>query len=435
MRVGLAVVVAVLLPGCVRVNPSFRDGQGTGEGSGDGTSMGTGGTAPTDSAPTLPTASASGATSSPPPTTTMSSGPDIGASGPSSDSEVTPEDWWDTDYAHRRLLVFHQREAALFDFVTYVPLSFDPSRLESVVESQLAFVGADTNTRINAEVVLLDPEAGELAAWVQLPEWKSGEPTEVFLYFGFTAPEARSASPWSRHIAVWHMDEFSGGGLTPDATGSAHATQVDGPGAAITVGPGIAGGALEFDGVSQRLEASLPGGLKDDAFLVSAWVNPNSYQADGSPIIARGDRSGGSWEDAEWVLGFTPDRAEGRVHDDMQNGTPTPNVGVALRPAGDWHHYALLYTGSNIQFYIDGAGFGGSTNPGMNHVLTDISIGGYTDPLAPGWESRLLDGRIDELRWRRGAGDDAANDVWVETLYESQLTPEATFTPADVEDL
>jgi len=435
---GVAVAVAVLVPGCARVNPAFEDGRDAAEGSGAGTSMGTTGTAPTESASTLPTGSASGVTGSGTlPTTTMPPASDVGVSGPSSDTGVMPSDWWDTEYAHRMPLVFHQREEPLLDFVTYVPLSFSPSRLEGVSMSQLAFVDVATDMRIPAEIAVFDPAAGEVAAWVQLPVWRADGPTEVFLYFGFTAPEVPSASPWSRHVAVWHMDEVTDAGSTPDAAGSADASQVGAVVASVGEVPGVVGGALEFDGEEHRLEAVLSSSPSEDSFLVSGWLNAASYPQLGFPLIARGDSVGPSWLDAEWAMGCSSDeRAEGRLHDDQSNDSPQSSIGVSVPSANEWHHYAFLYAGSTVRFYVDGAGaVSGGVEPDAEHVIDTVSIGGYSSIVTEGWEERLLEGRIDELRWRRGADEDAPNDVWVETLYESQLTPETTFTPAPVEDL
>ncbi|MGH1342646.1 MAG: LamG-like jellyroll fold domain-containing protein [Nannocystales bacterium] len=421
-----------LVPSCVGLNPAFEDQAE--DGSGGETSKGTGGGGPTGGASTVASGSASGATGASTLSTGTGSVSDLG-DGTATGSEVMPANWWDPDYRHRVELVFEPRDEALSGFVTYVPLNLSPSRLEGVTRSKLAFVDPNSNTRIPAEVPVLVPSAGELAAWVQLPVWRSDEPTSVFLYFGYSAPDTPSESPWSGHVAVWHMDELSGGGLTPDAAGSADAEQVDAGGSPLSLEPGIVGDALQFDGETNRLGATISDGLVDDTFLVSAWVLTTSYAEAGSPIIARGDRSGPSWSDHEWVMGFTPDRAEVRVHDDLLNDTEPRNAGV-VHPELGWHHYAFLYTGSSIRLYVDGVSpVAAGVTAGMDHVLSEVSIGGYPDAPAPEWEAGRLEGRIDELRWRRGADVDGPHNTWVDTLYESQLEPETTFAVGPVEDL
>lgn len=437
MRVGLAVAVALLAPGCVRLNPAYGDGAEAEEGSGAGTSMSTGGTAPADTGSTLVTASASGVTgTSMLPTTASGPGPDVAASGPSSESEGVPLDWWDAEYRHRVELTFLARAQPLSGFVTYVPLTLSSALLEGVTPAQLAFFDVDSGTRIPAEVSRIDAEAGEVRAWVQLPTWKSGETTSVFLYFGSSAPEVPSASPWGGHVAVWHMDGISKDGLTFDAGGTADAMQVEPIPVPIGQVEGVVGGALEFDGETQRLGAVLSPPPDDDSFLVSAWVNVASFPTEGFPVIARGDSVGLDWVQSEWAMGSDGPRAEGHVHDAGSNGVMPPNVGVVVPPTGGWHHYAFLYTGSSIRFYLDGVGSASAAiNTELDHALDTVSIGGYSSPITDGWENRLLNGRIDELRWRRGAIDDDPNNVWVQTLIASQQDPASTFFPVDVESL
>lgn len=429
---GLAVAV-VLVPGCLRLNAAYEDAGGEDAGSGGGTSMTGASTGSGVTGSTLPTASGSGVTgvSTPPTTTTTSLDPDVGTT--ESDSEVSPGDWWNVAYAHRVPLVFHALDQPLEGFVAHVPLELSPSLLQGVSRSQFAFVDVDSDARIPAEIVEVDPVGGEVLAWVRLPVWKGDGPTVLHLYFGDEAPEEPSANPWSDHVGVWHMDTIRAG-VTPDAVGSADAEQVPGPGEPPTIVPGLVGGSVLLDGEEHRLEARISGDPADDTFLVSAWVNVASYASDTSPIIARGDLPGSSWESTEWAMTLHPERAEIRLHDDVSTVNPTPNAGVSVLGLRSWHHYAFVYTGTSIRLYTDGnfrlVSPAGSE---LDHVFEVLSIGGYADPMAPGWETRLIDGQIDELRWRRGAVESGRNDVWVRTLFENQADPQGTFTAAPVE--
>lgn len=418
--------MALVSVGCVADNPAFGDG-GTTRGAGGDASSATSeanpsGTSQADGSQGGSTAQAVTSANDSGDTTTAWS-----SSATQSDTE-RPGDWLLEDYRFRLVIKFIGRDAPLEGFVTPVELEFGQDTLDQVDPAQMQFVDVLTGSPLAVEFLLFQREKGTVRVWLRLPLWAADELTLVHAYFDPDAEPVEHASPWEDYAAVWHMDEVTGN-VTPDAAHGRDAALVPTlTGNPLSTGAGVVGPAVEFNGIDHRLGAELDGGLDDSTFLVSAWTRANAAPGEGTPILSRGQRWGDARSDTEWMMGFGPGVLRGRVHDSSslastQTTAPAP---------GEWVHHAFLVTDTSLQLFRNGnAPSTGQLEGGFEHVLEELSIGGYASE-APGWEGRVFDGNIDEVWWRVGGDVDAA---WVSNLYLTQLEPETTFEYGGVEAL
>ncbi len=420
--------MALACAGCVAANPAFGD-SGTSGASGGATA--TIATTRAETSTETQSSDGRGGTSS---STMSSADTGVGSTAEHSTSitigDTEPAgDWWDEGYGFRLRIKFNARDAPLEGFVTPVTLEFGESTLVDVAPEQLQFVDVLTGEPLAVELVLFQAEKGTVVAWLRLPVWAAEEPTLVDAYFDSDVDLVPHVSPWHDYAAVWHMDVLAGN-ATPDAAQGNDAAMLVNPAATpMNTGAGVVGLALEFDGANHRLGATLDAPPDVPTFLVTAWSRPDAVPAEGTPILARGQRWGDAASDTEWMMGFGPGVLRGRVHDVFP---PVVTLQVSSPPLGDWIHHAFLVSETSVRLYRNGqpsamTGLDG----GFEHVLEQVSIGGYASD-ASGWEGRVFGGHIDEVWWR--VGDDV-DDLWVSTLYQSQLQPETTYDYGGVEAL
>lgn len=423
--------MGLAMTGCAALNPAFGDDQESDDGTG-----GVGESAAVEetssAATTGATATGSSATTDASSTVATTYDPGTSSSGEADETQGPDRDWWDEDYAYRIRLEFVPRPGDLLDFVALTPITAG-NAFEGLARDQLAFVDPVTQTRVGAEIANFEPTRGLLNAWVQVPHWHSDEPTELYLYFGPDAPASPHPNPWFDYMAVWHFDEYSMSS-SPDSAGNANAVPVGAAVATPAIVPGRIGNGLEFDGVADRYRAVLPFQPPDDRFLVSGWLYADEYADAGSLLLARGGNVGTLPSDTEWLLRIYPKVINGRAHDDADGMNPTPSVQVSSLSSGQWHHYALRFDGESVVLYTNGNRrvSGPAELADFDHTALDVSLGGYALQDDDAWTSRLVDGVMDEVRWRIG-GD--VSDEWIERLFANQDNPEADLSVGPIETL
>lgn len=88
--------------------------------------------------------------------------------------------------------------------------------------------------------------------------------------------------------------------------------------------------------------------------------------------------------------------------------------------------FVVLYTNGNRRIS------GEAEFTDFDHTALFVSLGGYALQDDDAWASRLVDGVMDEVRWRIG-GD--VSDAWVERLFANQDDPESDVSVGPVETL
>lgn len=425
-----SVAFATVLSACSAPNPAYDGGaDGTRSGT-DGATGGTGllgvtgddggrGSAGTTGDDDSGVTSADGATTH----DVFTSGPPADSMGGEGETTASGSDWWNDAYPNRIRIDFLPRAEVLDDFGAFVDLDLGNNVFQDVEEQSFAFVSIDTGQPLASEIAQVTSSGGRLRAWVQLPHWKNDAVTSVDLYFGVDAPMVAPMSPWQDpYIGVWHMDRTAAG-LTPNAAGGPPAVLVD-PSGEIADVAGHVFRALEFDGIQDRLSVEFPI-APPKIFTVYGWANFTEIADLGAPLFARGGNVGSEPADTEWLLRFYPDSVEARLHAAPELAAEAVLLDGSTPMTGQWHHYVIRASETEFAVFVDGDLVDEESLSGIDdHVLDVLSIGGYATEDAKGWESRLVQGRVDEIVWRAGV----VSDAWIGTLYDNQDEPEQTYT-------
>ncbi len=194
-------------------------------------------------------------------------------------------------------------------------------------------------------------------------------------------------SAQSNLTANWNFNEGTGT-IASDSSGNANNGMING----ATWTTGKFGSALQFDGVNSYVNVPDSNSLDASTFTFESWIKNNIddsnilynrvaskkinwYDADGWTIEINGINSGGAGEIT--VLG------SGRSYNSVQ-----------VLPAWDqnWHHLAIVFSGSTAFVYFDGV-YKGVSN--INNIVSNnvsISIGRL------GAGSNFFNGIIDEAK-------------------------------------
>ncbi len=184
---------------------------------------------------------------------------------------------------------------------------------------------------------------------------------------------------------------YRGEGNAIDSAGGHDGSLVNGAG----FGAGVVGQAFACNGVNQFVTApDSPAWFFGDApFTISIWANFSAVRQ-GSltslPNVFVGQDDGGGTFD-KWVF-----CCDGQGHLCFHINGPdsvflTPPSTIA-QSIGDWHHYAVVRSGSSYSFYFDGAPLGATG--------TALTIPDSIAPLTIGQAEGLgyFDGRLDDLQ-------------------------------------
>ena len=334
-------------------------------------------------------------------------------------------------YSHRRRLVVASSAVSgesHAGFPLWVSLVGDWLRsaahggdVESVDGFDIRFELED-GSKLAHEIAHYDPVAGELGAWVRVPELLGDGSNVINLYYGksgLTTSEADRATVWQDYLAVWHLPG------TSDATAAGRdLTQI---GTVNVEEGGLGEGAALFAG-----DASLR--IDDTSWLaghsaLSVQLRSRADAVDHDHGMLHGGLFGND-ADADFVLryddvGFGGGAPTNVVHAKLKTGAG--NAGVASAAdiqSTDWQNIALAWqSGESAALYVDGA----VSQPSFDNAPSEPTTTAFSGPLyigagpydgsSGGWH-----GAIDEVRLRAGRLDAG----WIATEHANQNDP-ATF--------
>ena len=142
---------------------------------------------------------------------------------------------------------------------------------------------------------------------------------------------------------------------------------------------GQCNGALDFDGVDDRVTMGQAPSLGLSQFTLEAWIKrTGTGQSTGSgsggvtviPLIAKGrGEADGDTRDCNYFFGIrSTDGVLAADFEDMATGANHPVVGATPVSSNVWHHVAVTYDGTTWRLYLDGAArrdAGGECDPAL----------------------------------------------------------------------
>ncbi|MBQ6102866.1 MAG: hypothetical protein IJL06_04260 [Kiritimatiellae bacterium] len=295
---------------------------------------------------------------------------------------------------------------------------------------------------------------GDSFVWVRLPSMSQG--TTFYMCWGSdtSGKGVCSANPWSDYAGVWHMNETNDAAATIyDATDNhldATATSVSfaqpsgkfgGARTPTKNGDGKNANCIKVGlGASNSTERAVVDGINTDdnghSFTVSMWVKPEKYNGAGTPqsqyLVSRKfkDETGAWGVQYHYSNNSSTDygriRTWGRETAKGDNDMLSFDFDNSVIPSkasdclGKWYKYDVVYSGSDVTFYVNGgtnalAVLTGTLKIGpAGNDSGDLYLAGTADS-----GTREFCGDMDEVRLRGGA----MSAVWVAADWATQTDP------------
>ena len=337
--------------------------------------------------------------------------------------------WYNTTWTNRRKITIDHTKVAGGANLTSFPMlvSITDPELKTLVNggkvgksdgTDLVFTAGDGTTKLNYEFESYSATAGTVNAWVQIPVLSATADTVIYLYYGNASAvdQENKAGVWdTNYKGVWHLSETAGN--FGDSTAGASVGTAN----SVTRTTGeIAGGGL-FDGASSYVSVGnesnfiATGGVTEEVWLKKSgsgglgyilqkyydmnapayWISSSGDQLKAGITYGPGKFSQAIYTNAGW-------------HD------------------GNWHHVAMVFGGSTVSLYLDGAlatslAAGGSS-------IADVG-GAVTMGRFDGTNGLYFGGTLDEAR----ISNTSRTAGWIATEFTNQNSPSTFFSVASSE--
>jgi PKD repeat protein len=189
-------------------------------------------------------------------------------------------------------------------------------------------------------------------------------------------------------LAYWQLNETQGT-TAPDIAGTWDGVLANGPVWQPVAG---LGGALEFDGVDDRVDLAGADAGGGSGFSVVLRMRADDFDVHDGRLISKAN---GTAENAHWWMLSTINETglRFRLKTDV---TTTLVTGIGEIRAGEWFHVAATYDGAEMRIYINGQPIASAskTGPVASDPAVPVAIG--NQPAVAG--SDPFDGLIDDVR-------------------------------------
>lgn len=280
----------------------------------------------------------------------------------------------------------------------------------------------EDGTKLAHEIERYDAGAGELGAWVRLPEFAADQPTVVLLHYGkagLAGSEADPAAVWQDYLAVWHLP----GG--EDVTSAGRSLAPTGTIADVTDGLGAGALALNGNGVLTIDDTSwlrdLPALSVQMRSKAASTGHDQGQLAAGPAVFSSND---GDLIIRYQSVGYGATQPQNLLHSSITTTAgKLRNSSPADTQSSDWQSIALVWQSGESQssLYLEGA----KVQPSFTETIssgsatTQISgplyLGASTrDSAAGGWV-----GLVDEVRFRPSR----LADAWIAAEHLNQSAP------------
>jgi len=188
----------------------------------------------------------------------------------------------------------------------------------------------------------------------------------------------------------WALDESSGTTAT-DSLGAQDGTLANGPVWRST--SGRIGGALEFDGVDDRVDLGTMDIPPGPGMTISLWMKADDFGVTDARLISKS--TGTATQDHYWMVSTINSTAL-RFRLKTGGSTATLATTTGQLQAGVWYHVAVTYDGSYMRIYKDGVQVAITAKTGT--MDTNASVGVAMGNQPAGASNLPFDGLIDDVR-------------------------------------
>ncbi len=336
-------------------------------------------------------------------------------------------DWYHPAWRRRQMVTVNANAVGvtLTNFPLLVVLTDPASHVWAEAQpdgKDILFTAGDGTTRIPAEVEKLDRAGQRLWAWVRLPVLSATTSTNLYMYYGnIAAGDQSDTNVWDAgYAAVYHLAESPDDGVAGhvDSSGNGnHGTPMkfqDDP-IGDTAAAGIIDGADRFGGSNEYVTVRDSDTLNlTTNMTLSFWMKPQK--------LGRTQRVLMHWSPGSTHgYGLLVDFYNSNKLLAILNNGPVRlyQYSKVFNPddTNRWHHIALRYNGTRLQWYINGVADTYANGTLTNGLSTHSLDFGYKNDSAS--DPRFLDGFLDEIRISRTARSVA----WLQTCHSNQVAP------------
>ncbi|HEB30375.1 MAG TPA: DUF2341 domain-containing protein, partial [Spirochaetes bacterium] len=144
----------------------------------------------------------------------------------------------------------------------------------------ILFTDSDGTTKLPHEIMSYNG-TDDLTAWVRIPVFKSGSPTEIYIYYGnpTATNQEQPQEVWSNgYVGVWHLEENGASSKYEDSTSYMN----EGVGGTVTTNESptrstggttdVVGSSQDFDGDDDHIDVPAQSYFDQVPFTVTAWA-------------------------------------------------------------------------------------------------------------------------------------------------------------------
>lgn len=305
-------------------------------------------------------------------------------------------------------------EADLNNFPVLIHLSSDSDLASHAQEDggDIVFTNAVNTARYDHEIEKFVTSTGELVAWVEVDSLSKDTDTMIYMWYGNPgcADQWKIEETWdeggsNNYKMVQHLQETCSGtgGTQYDSTSNNNDGTTKG---GVTTGAaGKIDGADEFDNTYEYVNCHNRGSLNPAHITLEAWIKPVSVSGSvDKQFFDKRNGGGYNFRHIKKKLTFNLDNKHLLTSGDVLT-------------AGEWHHVAATYDGTNMRVYHNGGLVAGPKDIGSISFYNGVDL--YLGAISwSAWATKYsFEGTMDEAR----ISGTARSAALIGTSYNNQV--------------
>ncbi len=266
---------------------------------------------------------------------------------------------------------------------------------------------------LDHDIEKYDGTTGEYIAWIRIPSLLVSADTEIFMYYGncnYVGGDPSTTDTYnSGFLGVYHFnDDLASTTVVDDRTVNANDGTANGTMNGADVVASQIGDGFDFDGVNDYINLGTgPQTTGAGARTIELWARPDAFD------------NGGAFQGGTIANDFSFHTDNGTDNNWFVEFEANDDEFTLVNSLGNWHHYALVYDGTDVKLYYDGVLFDNTTSA--------LTTGANNLEIAR-WNANEFDGFIDEVK----VSNVARSADWIQTEYNNQNSP-GTFYAVEAE--